>query len=36
MARMRDAGAILLTYKTLFYELVESVEASHRAAEALN
>jgi hypothetical protein len=31
VARMEAAGAIFVTYKTLFYELVERVEDSRRA-----
>jgi nicotinamidase-related amidase len=31
IARMRAEGAIVLSYKTLFYELVEAVEGGHHA-----
>ena len=31
LARMKDAGAVFLTYKTLFYELLERVEDSRHA-----
>jgi nicotinamidase-related amidase len=32
IARMRDEGAVFLTYKTLYYELMESVEGAQRKA----
>jgi Isochorismatase family len=35
IARMEAAGAVFLTYKTLFYELVERVEDSRRAEKTL-
>jgi nicotinamidase-related amidase len=35
VARMEAAGAVFLTYKTLFYELVERVEDSRHAREAM-
>jgi nicotinamidase-related amidase len=31
IARMRAEGAVVLTYKTLFYELIEAVEGGHHA-----
>jgi nicotinamidase-related amidase len=34
IARMEAAGAVFLTYKTLFYELAERVEDSRRADES--
>jgi len=35
IARMEAAGTVFLTYKTLFYELVERVEDSRRAEETM-
>jgi nicotinamidase-related amidase len=35
MARMEAAGAIFLTYKTLFYELLERVDDSRQAQKTL-
>jgi nicotinamidase-related amidase len=35
IARLRAEGAVLLTFKSLFYELVGSVEASRRAEQAV-
>lgn len=32
IARMRDEGAVFLTYKTLYYELTEGVEGAQRKA----
>jgi isochorismate hydrolase len=31
IARLRDAGAVLLTYKTLYYELIQAVGGSRHA-----
>ena len=31
IARMKAEGAVLLTYKTLYYELIEAVEGGHTA-----
>jgi nicotinamidase-related amidase len=33
--RMKASGAVFLTFKTLFYELVASVEGSHRVDDAI-
>ena len=33
IARMKAEGAVFLTYKTLFYELVEAVEGGRHAAD---
>jgi isochorismate hydrolase len=33
IARMKDAGAIFLTYKTLYYELIEAVDGGRHGAE---
>ena len=33
--RMKAAGAVFLTYKTLYYELLESVDGSRHTAKAL-
>ena len=35
IARMKAEGAVFLTYKTLYYELVESVEGSRHAEKRL-
>src|SRR5438552_19200354 len=31
IARMKAEGAVFLTYKTLYYELIEAVEGRHKA-----
>ena len=35
VARMRDAGAVLMTYKTLYYELIEAVDGGRHGAKLL-
>jgi nicotinamidase-related amidase len=35
VARMRDAGAVLMSYKTLYYELIEAVDGGRHGARLL-
>ncbi len=35
IARMKTAGAVFLTYKTLYYELIEAVEGGRHAEKML-